>query len=354
MFNLTYGMDKMDKLKVGVIGAGKMGILHSGIFNSLDKSVLCAISDNDRFMASVLKNCLPKVNVYQDYKEMTKKEDLDVVVVTTPIFLHKEMIVDSMAHGLAIFVEKPLAIDSQECKFIINKNYKNTTLVGYCRRFMETYNLAKKIIENKYLGNVNYFNSHLYVSQIFTQGKGWLYNPKMSGGGVLIDLGSHAIDLFHYLFGDIRIINAFAKPVFNKEVEDYVSINLSFKREVFGSLQVSWSTRNYRLPEFRIDMQMDEGAISVTEKFINIYSEVNADFIKKGWNVYYKQDLTKDVPINIAGPEYTLEDLHLLTCASENATTICDFREAAKANFVIDKIYSSVKGECAEKISYEA
>lgn len=330
-----------------------MGILHSGIFNSLDRSTLCAVSDKDGFMVTALKSYLPNVHVYQNYKEMLNKEELDIVVITTPIFLHKEMIEESIARKLAIFVEKPLALNGQECKSILNKNYNNTSLVGYCRRFMETYNLAKKITENKYLGNVNYFNSHLYVSQIFKQGKGWLYNPKLSGGGVLIDLGSHAIDLFHYLFGDIRIINAFAKPVFNKKVEDYVSINLSFKNDILGSLQVSWSTRNYRLPEFSIDMQLDEGAISVTEKYINIYSEIDADIIKKGWNIYHKQDLIKDVPIDIAGPEYTLEDLHLLTCVLEKNQTKCDFKEAARANFVIDKIYSSIEKESMEKISYE-
>lgn len=344
----------MEKLRVGVIGAGKMGLLHSGIFNNLDNSTLSAVSEKDSFMASALKNYLPQIKVYQNYKEMLEREELDIAVITTPIFLHKEMIQDSMDHGLAIFVEKPLALNGQECRSILSKNYKNTTLVGYCRRFMETFNLAKTIIDQKYLGNVIYFNSHLFVSQIFRQGKGWLYEPKMSGGGVLIDLGSHAIDMFHYLFGDIKLLSAFAKPAFNKAVEDYVSVNLDFERNIFGSLQVSWSTRNYRLPEFKIDMQFDSGSISVTEKYINIYSEVEAEFIKKGWNVFHKQDLIKDVPIDIAGPEYTFEDLHLIQCSKKKERTSCDFKEAAKANFVIDKIYSSAKEEKIERISYGA
>jgi len=344
----------LDRLRVGVIGAGKMGLLHSGIFNNLDGSTLSAISEKDTFMASALKSYLPGIQVYQNYREMLEQEELDIAVITTPIFLHKEMIQDSMNQGLAIFVEKPLALNGKECRSILDKDYQNATLVGYCRRFMETFNLAKTIIDKEYLGNINYFNSHLFVSQIFRQGKGWLYEPKMSGGGVLIDLGSHAIDMFHYLFGDIKILNAFAKSVFNKAVEDYVSVNLDFKRNVFGSLQVSWSTRNYRLPEFKIDMQLDSGSISVTEKYISIYSEVSADFIKRGWNVYHKQDLTKNVPIDIAGPEYTLEDLHLLTCAKKKTRSACDFKEAAKTNFVIDKIYSSAEGEKMERISYGA
>ena len=217
---------------------------------------------------------------------------------------------------------------------------------------MGTYNFAKKIIENLNLGKVNYFHSQLFVAQVFEQGKGWLYNPKTSGGGVLMDLGSHAIDLFHYLFGEIETVHAFGKSIFNKEVEDYVSVNMKFKDVPLGSLQLSWSIRNYRLPEFKIEIHFDEGVITVTEKYVNIYSEKEIDLIKKGWNTYYKQSLTEEVPVDLGGPEYTLEDLHFLNCIFENKNTICDFKESAKTNFVIDKIYSSIEKERVEKINY--
>jgi len=344
----------MDKLKVGVIGTGKMGLLHAGIFNILEASVLSAMSEKKRMIVGALKKYLPGVNIYQNYEEMLEKEDLDIIVITTPVFLHKKIIEDSMKNNLNIFVEKPLATSSKECQSILSKpEYEKRTMVGYCRRFMETYNFTKKLIENSNLGQVNYFHSHLFIGQIFNQGKGWLYNPETSGGGVLVDLGSHAIDLFHYLFGDIEAIHAFGEPVFNKEVEDYVSVNMRFKNGPFGSLQLSWSIRNYRLPEFKIEMHCDEGTITATEKYVNIYSEKENDFIKKGWHTYYKQNLTKDIPIDLGGAEYTSEDLHFLDCIIENKQTLCDFKEAAKTNLVIDKIYSSMEKEKVERINYE-
>lgn len=343
----------MNKLKVGIIGTGKMGLLHAGIFNNLEWSVISAISEKKKIISKVLKKYLSGVNVYQDYEEMLEKEDLDIAVVTTPVFLHKKMIEDAMRHNLNIFVEKPLTTSGSECRSILSKQYEKRTMVGYCRRFMGTYNLAKKIIENSDLGNVNNFHSHLFVGWVFNQGKGWLYNPETSGGGVLMDLGSHAIDLFHYLFGDIKTVHAFGESIFNKEVEDYVSVNMHLKNVPLGSLQVSWSIRNYRLPEFRIEIHLDEGTIIVTEKYVNIYSEKDVGSIKKGWNTYYKQNLTKNIPIDLGGPEYTLEDLHFLNCILENKKTLCDFREAAKTNFVIDKIYSSIKKERVEQINYE-
>ena len=343
----------MNELKVGVIGTGKMGFLHAGVFNTLEESILSAVSEKKKIIISGLKKYLPNVNIYQNYEEMLEKEDLDIVVVTTPVFLHKKMIEDSMKHNLNIFVEKPMAIGGNDCRLILSKPYEKRTMVGYCRRFMGTYNFVKKIIKNSTLGNVNYFHSQLFVGWVFNQGKGWMFNPETSGGGVIMDLGSHAIDLFHYLFGDIKTVHAFGGPIFNKEVEDYASVNIRFKNVPMGSLQVSWSIRNYRLPEFKIEIHLDKGIITVTEKYVNIYSEKETDFIKKGWNTYYKQNLTKDIPIDLGGPEYTLEDLHFLNCILENNTTLCDFKEAAKTNFVIDKIYSSIKKERVEKINYE-
>ena len=318
----------MEKLKVGVIGSGKMGLLHSGIFNSLDSSKLGAISDKDGFVLNALKSYLPGVATYKNYENMLENETLDIVVITTPVFLHKKMIDDCMKHGLAIFVEKPLAINGLESRSIANKNYKNATLVGYCRRFMETYNFAKRLLDSGKLGRANYISSHIYVSQIFKQGNGWMYNQGMSGGGVIIDLGSHAIDLFHYIFGDILTVHAFTRPVFNKDVEDYASINLHFKNDIIGSLQVSWSIKNYHLPELKIEIHLEHGVIIVTEKYISIYSDINNEPIRKGWQTHYKQELKKDIPINIVGSEYTLEDLHLLNCILEGKESICDFKEA--------------------------
>jgi predicted dehydrogenase len=343
---------KVNKLKVGVIGAGKMGLLHAGIFNSLEKSTFSAVSEKNGLVVSALKQYLPKANVYSDYEEMLEKEHLDIAVITTPVFLHRIMIERAMDHNLHIFVEKPLSLNSNECQSILRRKNEYKTLVGYCRRFTETYNLAKKIIDSAIIGKINYFQSQLFIGQVFNQGKGWQYDPDKSGGGVLIDLGSHAIDMFHYLFGDIYSVHGIGMPVFSENVEDYVSVNFKFKNDLFGSVQLSWSVKNYRLPELKIYMHFEKGVVTVTEKYVEAYSEVETDLLKKGWNTFYKQDLIRDIPIDIGGAEYTIEDLHLLNCIKEDKETLCNFQEAAKTNFVIDAIYSSINSDDVKKVKY--
>jgi predicted dehydrogenase len=342
----------MEKLQVAVIGAGKMGLLHAGIFNSLENSTLTAISDKDEMVLRFGKKYLPKVNFYKDYEKMFAEESIDIVAITTPVFLHHSMIEKAIDNNLNIFVEKPLSINGKECRSILSKKFNGKSQVGYCRRFMGTYSCAKEILSKFSLGNINYFDSRMFVGQVFVPGKGWMYDPEKSGGGALIDLGSHAIDMFHYLFGEIDSVHANARNVFNKDVEDYVSLNLRMTNNIFGSLQLSWSIRNYRMPELKIDIYCDYGKISVTEKYIEIFSDIQKDPIKKGWDIIHKQDITPEVAVNLGGPEYTLEDQNLVDAIMNNTIPVCNFTEAAKASFVIDSAYASIRTDSVQKIFY--
>ena len=226
------------------------------------------------------------------------------------------------------------------------------SLVGYCRRFMGTYSYVKGLLDKKIFGDVNSFQAQIFVEQVFNKEKGWQYDPSKSGGGSLVDLGTHAIDLLHYFFGNIESVHAIGKTIFSGNVEDYVSVNLQLKDNIIGSLDVSWSMRNYRLPELKLDIQCDNGSITVTEKYVEIYSEIENGMIKKGWNTLYSQNLSRDVPVNIGGIDYTAEDLHLVNCILNDKDTLCNFKEAAKTNLIIDSIYSSINKGNVQKIDY--
>lgn len=341
-------------INVGVIGMGKMGLLHTGIFNGLRNCNVDAIAEKNKFMVSVLKKYLPKIKVYKDYEKMFNVETLDAVAITTPVFLHKSMIESAIDHDINIFVEKPLSLNGVESQSILQRKIDKKTHVGYCRRFMETYQFLKSIIDEHILGAVNFFQSQIFVEQVFGKEKGWLYNPEKSGGGVMMDLGSHAIDMFHYLFGDLNSVHAIGKSIYSESVEDYASLNIKFKNGILGSLQASWSMKNYRLPELKFNVQFDRGMATVTEKYVEIYSEVETKQLKKGWNTFYKQNLAQDIPLDIGGPEYTAEDLHFLECIRNDTETLCNFSEAAKTNFVIDSVYSSISHEKRKKVSYGA
>jgi predicted dehydrogenase len=192
----------------------------------------------------------------------------------------------------------------------------------------------------------------MFETQVLRREEGWRFDPSKSGGGVIIDLGAHVIDMLHYLVGPLACVHGSARSVYSDNVDDFASIALQFADGLTGSLELSWSVRHYRLPEMRIVMQFEQGTIAVTEKYIEIYSEVDDGSLKRGWSTFHLQDLTAGVPVDLGGPEYTAEDAQLLACIGNGDAPLCSFHEAAKTNFVIDAIYDSISTGETKKVHY--
>jgi len=334
----------LDKLiSAGIIGMGKMGVLHTGILNSINNIEVKALVDNQEALLNFVKNALPLINTYKDYREMLKKENLDVIYITTPTSLHAKMAIDCVNNGIPFFVEKPLGTSVDDCVPLINAAKENSivNMVGYSKRFTDTFRMTKAILDCGDLGNLIYFNSSMYVSQLFSGGKGWRYKKESSGGGVLNTLATHLVDLILWYFGDVSFITGNAKSYYSKSVEDFVHAYLHFDNGIGGYLDASWSVRNYRLPEIKIEIHGDKGMLIVTDDYLKIYLDEIA-----GWKTYYKQDLFKGVEFDLGGPEYTLEDKHFIESVKNNEKTEIDIMQAFAVQKVIDAIYKSASKRC--------
>lgn len=342
----------MGNLNVGVIGAGKMGLLHAGILNSITHSGLIGIAEKDPLVCRALRGLLPHIRIYDDYNDMLDSETLDVVVVCTPVFLHKSMVESALERRRHVLVEKPLAMDVLECQSILERIGNQKTMVAYCRRFMPTYQHLKQIIDSDDLGPPSSYMAHLFVSQVFGKLSGWQYDVGRSGGGVMMDLGCHAIDLLHHLFGDIASVNSRGFSFYSNSVEDYVSSDLQSTSDLRGHLDLSWSVKGFRLPELKLVVNFQNGVITATEKYIDITSKVDGRLVSKGRNLRSKQELAIRAPIDIGGPEYTLEDMHFLDCILNDREPLCNFYESSKVNAVIDAVYSSMSSGQSRIVEY--
>ena len=336
------------EINAGIIGLGKMGILHTGILNSLEGVKVTAIADKENIIKKIFENILPSVKKYDSYKKMLDEEELDIVFITTPTSLHVEMAEECINRGINFFVEKPLGISGEECKTLIFKmeGKSVTNMVGYCKHFVDTFSKAKEIIDGGKLGKPVYLTSYMYVSQQFSKGSGWRYKKEASGGGVLSILATHLVDVLLWFFGDVISVNGHIKPYYSKEVEDFMHSYLIFKNGLEGYMDASWSIRNYRLPQIKIEVQFEKGMLVVTEDYVKYFSDINGKF-----NILYKQDLYKGVEVDIGGAEYTREDKYLVKCVKNHKPTELDIFYAYKVQCVIDAIYESAnKKELVEII----
>ena len=334
-------------LRGGIIGFGKMGLLHGAIINALEKATLRAVCESNDTIRGDFSSLLPKVNFYKNYSEMLEKENLDFVFVTTPPSSHVEIGLECVKYKCHFFIEKPLCINAYSAKPLLDAVEKHplVTMVGFMMRYLDTFKRAKEILEKKVLGEIFAFNATTYVSQLFKSGKGWRYSPQESGGGVLIIQGIHAIDMLCWFFGMPRAVNARTKAAYSKKVEDFGHMVLSWENGLMGWLDSSWSVDNYRLLTTTFKINGENGTLFVDDDTVKLYLRKECNGFLKGWTVETKPELFSGVAIDIGGPHFTKQDEDFIDSIISDRRLESDIKNAYRIQKLIDCIYKSADSD---------
>ncbi len=190
----------MKKLKIGLIGCG--GIANQKHLPSLkansDKCELVAFCDiiSERAEKACKEYGAPGATVYTDHQELLKDPSIDVVHVLTPNVAHCEITVHAFEAGKHVLCEKPMAATSADAKKMMEawkKSGKKFT-IGYQNRFRPEVQNLKKACEAGELGEIYYGKAHA-VRRRAVPTWGVFPNKALQGGGPLIDIGTHALDL---------------------------------------------------------------------------------------------------------------------------------------------------------------
>lgn len=326
---------------------GKMGLLHSAILNSIPRVKVVAVTETEKLVASFLKNA-NVFTVYKDYKKMIENESLDLVYITTPVAFHVPIATFCAEKKIYFFIEKPLGRNFEECVTLCDEVIKNKifTMVGFYLRYSETFSKVKELLENQAIGKITKINSSVYQTQLLRKPSGWRFKKKSSGGGVLIDLGIHLIDLLRWYFGNIVDVKGTIKSLNSQEVEDTANAIIKFSNGLQCYFEASWNVEKYRLQETTIDVEGTHGRILVNEDFIKITDLENHE------KILYRQSLHKGVIIDIAGPEYTREDVDFIECVFNGKEPHTNVIDAINNQGVIDAIYKSAQTKNIEKVKH--
>lgn len=329
-----------ENIKAGVVGLGKMGVAHLAILNAIGGLTVIAIAEKQKLVRKAVGSVLSGVNLYSDYERMLGSEDLHAVFITAPTALHVGVAQACLERGLDLFVEKPLGLSGAEARHLPSLAAAGdaVAMVGYCKHFVETFREAKRVLEEGALGKPVFFSSHMYVSQLFTVGSGWRYKKESSGGGVLNILATHLVDLLLWFFGEVRSVNCSTRSHYSAEVEDFVHAYLDFEGGPSGSLDASWSVRGYRLPEIKIEVQCENGSLTVTDDFLKC--NLDGDGSSR---TLMKQDLFEPVEVYVGGAEYTREDRHFIECVKGRKTPETDIAYGYRVQAVTDAMYASAE-----------
>ncbi len=322
-----------EKLKVGVVGLGKMGILHASILNTLPNVELTALCDKSTLIRNVCKKLFKGIQVEADLEKFFDL-GLDVIYVTTPIPSHFAVTQSIYSNKIApnVFIEKPLSKNFAESRDLcqIATSSDGVNMVGYMKRFAVTFRKAKDLLENHVLGDLTSFDAYAYSSDFF--GTDQSSKAGNARGGVLRDLGAHVIDLSLWFFDALEVdyYNPEESGVFSSD--DPITFNVKGSDGLEGQFSISWFKPNYRMPEFGLKIRGSEGIMSVNDDQVQLKLE------NKEPVIWYRHDLKDNVGFQLGGPEYYREDEYFVKSVLEARKVTPDFFDACKVDSIINRV----------------
>jgi predicted dehydrogenase len=195
----------MSRLKVGIIGTGGMSRVHGKQLKEIKEVAIEAIADPSKEQRERFANefDVNPTRIYSDYQLMLKETELDAVVICSPHTLHYQQAKDAIKSGLHVLLEKPMVCSSVQCKELIELAYDRGVLlqVSYQRHFQPEFLYIRNCIQSGTLGKLTSVNASLYQDWNKLTENTWRQNPSLSGGGMLMDSGSHIIDVLLWVTG---------------------------------------------------------------------------------------------------------------------------------------------------------
>jgi len=207
----------MKKLKIGLIGCGGIAGVHAERLKTIDNVLMVAFSD---IVKEKAENYSKKYGgkPYADWREMLRKESLDIVYIAIPPFAHEDEVIVAAEKGINIFIEKPIALHMDLARTMVKAVEKNRvkSQVGYCQRFSYAIEEAKRLFESGEAGEPGLALGWYWCH--FLGGAWW--RDKNRSGGQLVEQSTHLFDGLRYLCGDLDVVYGQMNKKFWTDVPD--------------------------------------------------------------------------------------------------------------------------------------
>ena len=281
----------MKKLGIGIIGTGFMGKAHAfayraalAAFPDIPVPVLRSIADVDAASAAKAAAQYGFETSTGNWRDLINDPAVDVVSITTPNTLHKEMAMAAIAAGKHVHCEKPLSptladsiemMKAAEAKGVV-------TQVGFNYIKNPMLKLARQMVEAGELGQITGFRGIHAEDYMHDPQSPWTWRIDPSGGpGVIADLGSHIIGIARFLLGEIIEVNADVRTVIKQrpvtrgssemkpvEVDDVARILVNFGRGCGGTIEANWIQTGRKM-QLGFELTGEKGSLVFTQERFN-------------------------------------------------------------------------------------
>lgn len=292
----------MNKVRLGIIGLGGIGKVH--FLNSLliKNARLVAVADVSKKALKFAKKYGIK-KPYTNSEKLLTDPEIDAVIISVPNFLHADLAIRALEEGKHVFVEKPLARNFKEGEKIarVAKKKDVKIMVGHQHRFDYGFSKLKQLVENGRIGKVETaIGDYVFRGPFLGMRKvpEWYLDPQMAGGGVLITVGCHLIDLLRWFLGEIsKVTYSYLDYKYNLAIEDKAIVHLKFKNNATGVINTGFYSEGMKID---ITLYGTAGIVSSSSfnmpvksvVFRNFFSALRARFLGKQVmleNSYFKE-----------------------------------------------------------------
>ena len=239
----------MKRFRIGVIGSGAIAqACHIPAYAASGKCDLVAVVDPEpRSLQQTRDAGFRFKKEYRDFHEMLQRETLDAVSICTPNAFHADAAISAIRRKIPVLLEKPIATNRADGQAIVAaaRKHKVRVMVGFSHRFNEHCEIVKRELDKQaigklYMGRIRFAHGGPFPGWAKTD---WFYNPKLAGGGALLDMGIHAFDLIQWFIRPLTALQAktatLRKPI---KVDDNAVILCEFGKDCLGYIEVGWTS----------------------------------------------------------------------------------------------------------------
>ena len=327
-----------DKVRIAVVGLGKMGLSHFAMVNAhpATETIAC---DGSGFLVDVLKKNID-TPVHRDYDALLANEPLDAVVIATPSKLHAPMVTAALEKGIHVFCEKPFCLDWRDSQRLTDLAAQKALIgqVGYHYRYVGAFQEMKRLLDAGAIGQVTHVMAEAYGPVVLRPKRATWRTDKAEGGGCLYDYAAHPLNLLNWFFGTPdRVSGSVLSQVFSEDTDDEVFSTLQWNDGPTAQLSVNWSDESHRKMSTKISMIGTNGRIYADRQECQLYLREPVEGLagyEKGWTVKYTTDLTEDRWFYLRGEEYSaqLDDFILAVQSGRSEAEENDFGSATETD----------------------
>ena len=248
-------------VRVGIIGLGYWGPNLVRCFSDLESCKVTAVCDQNHDQLLRIKDRYPSVYPIESFDALLDRDLVDAVVIATPTATHYELTMKALEHDLHVFVEKPLAKTSEECRKLVDAaaTRNRTLFVGHVFLHSSPVQKLRQLVDSDELGNINYISSRRLN-----------LGPVRKDVSALYDLAPHDISMMLYLLGQKpQSVTCTGFDRLHPGVHDVCNLSMRFAENRMGMIHVSW-----------LDPRKERVLTVVGDKKMAVYDDLEQEKIK--------------------------------------------------------------------------